>query len=166
MKFHPGIASFAILLSGCSTWGYKSRIGDKVYPPVPYQHVQILYGWPNRPFEQIGICSVSGGAFATDVDMWRKLQKSAAQLGADAVVIAGEGSSQVTFPGHASTTTNMYGVGAAKYYPATQTAVGYGYGQAQSSTSYMPPTTFNLPNNRGFAIKYLPLPKTLAQPSR
>jgi hypothetical protein len=143
------------LLAGCSTWGYKSRVGDKVYPPVPYQHVQIMYSWPNRPFEQIGICSVSGGVLATGVDMWRKLQKSAALLGADAVVIMGEGSTQVTMPGYANTTSQAAAVGAAKYNPSSQTAVGAAYAVGQSQTTYMPPSTYSLPNNRGFAIKFI-----------
>jgi len=144
----------AALFTGCSTWGFKSRIGDRVYPPVPYQRVQILYGWPNRPYEQIGICSVSGGAFASDVDMWRKLQKSAAQLGADAVVITGEGSSQVTLPGHSTTTGQVTTTGSATYNPYSRTAVGAAYATGQSHTIYSPPSTFSLPNNRGFAIKF------------
>jgi hypothetical protein len=158
MKTKPLLFLLAALVTGCSTWGFKSRIGDKVYPPVPYQHVQILYGWPNRPFEQIGICSVSGGAFASGVDMWRKLQKSAAELGADAVVITGEGSSQATMPGYATTTGQATATGVATYNPYLRTANGTAYATGQSYTTYMPPSTFNLPNNKGFAIKYVDAP--------
>lgn len=147
-------AATVALFSGCSTWGFSSRMGDSVYPPVRYEHVQVLTYWPQRQFEQIGICSVSGGAFATGVDMYRKLQKSAAKLGADAVVITGEGSSQVTLPGHATTTSQAAAVGAATYNPASRTAVGAAYGVGQSQTTYMPPSTFDLPNNRGIAIKF------------
>ena len=142
-------------LTGCSTWGYKSRIGDKVYPPVPYQHVQVLSYFPSQPYEQIGICSVSGGAFASGVDMYRKLQKSAALLGADAVVVTGEGVSHATLPGHAFSTGSAYTTGAANYNPYTYTANGYANTTGYSSTTFMPATTYDLPNNRGIAIKYV-----------
>ena len=164
MKRPPVFLVFALLVAGCSTWGFKSRIGDKIYPPVQYQRVQILYAWPSQPFEQIGICSVSGGAFASGVDMWRKLQKSAAQLGADAVVITGEGHSQATMPGYSTTTGQASAVGAAAYNPYTGTAVGAGYAVGQSQTTYMPPMSFNLPNNQGFAIKFI-RPPTAGRPS-
>ncbi|MEO6846123.1 MAG: hypothetical protein ABI254_02615 [Chthoniobacterales bacterium] len=155
--FWKSLSIFAIasICLGCSTWGYKSRMGDKTYPPVPYQHVQILTGFPNQPFEQIGICSVSGGAFASGVDMYRKLQKSAALLGADAVVVTGEGVSHATLPGQAYTSGSAYTQGSATYHPYNRTVTGSATTTGYSNTTYMPPTTFDLPNNRGIAIKYI-----------
>jgi hypothetical protein len=141
--------------SSCSTWGYKSRIGDKVYPPVPYQHVQVLTAFPSQTYEQVGICSVSGGIFASGVDMYRKLQKSAALLGADAVVITGEDVSHATLPGHAYSTGSAYTTGSAYYNPYANTASGYATTTGYASTTYMPPTSVDLPNNRGIAIKYI-----------
>jgi len=55
--------------------------------------VQVLFEPPApESYEQIGFCSVLGGAaFITpDTDMLRKLQKAAADLGADAVILRKE----------------------------------------------------------------------------
>lgn len=144
-----------IPLCGCSTWGYQSRIGDEIYPPVPYQHVQVLYNFPNHPFKQIGFCSVLGGSIATDVDMYRKLQKVAAKLGADAVVVTGESVSQATLPGYAYTSGQAYGRSTAAYNPYMNTAYGTAYGTSSSTTTFMSPTVVSLPKNRGIAIKYV-----------
>ena len=42
---------------------------------------------PARPFKQIGIVSVVGGVISSDVAIYKKLRKAAADLGADAVVV-------------------------------------------------------------------------------
>jgi len=80
-------------LASCTTWGYKTSTGAKKYPPTRFEMVQVLFESPApESYEQIGFCSVLGGAsFITpDTDMLRKLQKSAADLGADAVILRKE----------------------------------------------------------------------------
>ena len=73
--------------------------------------------------------------------MYQKLIKSAAVLGADAVILTGEGSNgEVVIPGAAYTT-------------ATATATGntaYGSG----ITTYAPTMAGDLPTNKGLAIKF------------
>lgn len=160
LRILQGIAATltAFSFAGCgtlSTWGYKTRMGDRVYPPVPYQHVQVFFGWPQRPFEQIGICSVLGGAFATDVDMYQKLQKSAALMGADGVVVTGEGHNTAMMPGYSNTTSSGYAVGAATYNPINRTAYAAAAEVGQSNTTYMPATSIALPTNKGIAIKFI-----------
>ena len=63
------------------------------YPPVPPEHVMILFAPPERDYEQIGIVSSIGGLFASEGDMFRKMQKSAATLGADAIIVRESGAS-------------------------------------------------------------------------
>ena len=67
-------------------------MGGKRYPKVPREHVVILFEPPQRPYDQIGIVSSLGGVFASDGDMYRKMQMSAARLGADAIIVRGTGS--------------------------------------------------------------------------
>jgi len=83
----------ALGISGCTTWGYKTPTGESRYAKTDYQRVQVLFESPDpATYEQIGFVSVLGGAqFITpDTDMLRKLQKSAADLGADAVILRKE----------------------------------------------------------------------------
>ena len=81
---------------GCTTWGSKTPMGPNRYPPTQFQQVRILWNEPTEPFDEIGLVSVLGGAaFITqETDMLRKLQKSAADLGADAVIVMREGSTR------------------------------------------------------------------------
>lgn len=82
-----------VLLAGCTTWGYKTRTGVSEYPPTDYRMVQVLFDAPDpATYIQVGFASVLGGAsfLTSDTDMLRKLQKSAADLGADAVVMRRE----------------------------------------------------------------------------
>ena len=85
-------AAALIALAGCSTWGTTVPMGGKRYPKVPREHVVILFEPPQRPYDQIGIVSSLGGVFASDGDMYRKMQMSAARLGADAIIVRGTGS--------------------------------------------------------------------------
>jgi hypothetical protein len=83
----------ASLLSGCTTWGYKSRTGA-YYPPTKWQNVKVLWQPPARgTYDEIGMVSVLGGAafITSDVDMFNKLRKAAADLGADAVIVMKDG---------------------------------------------------------------------------
>ena len=72
-------ALFALV--GCSTWGTRVPMGDKHCPKVPIEHVVILFEPPQRPYEQIGLVSSLGGLFASEGDMYRKMQMAAAGLG-------------------------------------------------------------------------------------
>lgn len=69
-----------------NTWGTSVPMGAK-HPPVPIEHVMILFEAPERPYDQIGIVSSLGGVFASDGDMFKKMQKKAAALGADAIIV-------------------------------------------------------------------------------
>ena len=90
MKYITVIAVLVAIVSicGCTTYGYKTRSGATSYPPVPFQSVEILDKAPEKPYKIIGMGSVLGGAhfLTSDTDVYRKLQKSAAALGADAVI--------------------------------------------------------------------------------
>lgn len=82
---------------------------------------------------------LGGAAFITqETDMLRKLQKSAADLGADAVIVMREGAtraSMVAGGGGASGVANAYGA-----------SYGSGWGMGGASHDY--------PRNLGRAIKY------------
>jgi hypothetical protein len=68
----------SLFLAACATeWGYKLPTGSEKFTAVPAEQVEILFGPPNRPFKQIGIVSVLGGAFSSDVAMYKKLRKAA-----------------------------------------------------------------------------------------
>jgi hypothetical protein len=86
----------AALVSGCTTWGSKTPMGPNRYAPTSFQQVRILWNEPTEPYEEVGLVSVLGGAaFITqETDMLRKLQKSAADLGADAVIVMREGATR------------------------------------------------------------------------
>ena len=127
------ICLLAIALAGCTTWGYKSRTGN-LYPPNDWQLVKVLWSPPPAgTYEEIGMCSVLGGAafITSDVDMFNKLRKAAADLGADAVIVMREGSSRAAW-GSGSGSWNAYG----------------GYVSASSWAS-------DYPRNFGIAIKLL-----------
>lgn len=94
----PIIIALAALV-GCSTWGTRVPMGDKHYPKVPIEHVVILFAPPPQPYDQIGLVSSLGGVFASDGDMYRKMQMAAAGLGADAIIIQGSGTTVQTGTG-------------------------------------------------------------------
>jgi hypothetical protein len=101
-----------VALAGCSTtWGYKSRTGANVYPATDWQTVKLLWSPPAvGTYEEIGVCSVLGGAafITSDVDMFNKLRKAAADLGADAVIVMREGSTRASWAS-GSGSWNSYG---------------------------------------------------------
>jgi len=98
------------LLVGCTTeWGYKMRTGTEVYAATVPERVDILYGSCTRPYKQIGMVSVSGGGFSSDVNMLAKLRKAAADIGADAVIVTSDTRQAMTIPaGWFTTTTFTY----------------------------------------------------------
>ena len=140
MRLTIFLIAAALTISGCSTWGYKTRIGEHTYPPVDYHKVKLITEKPDRPYEVIGIVSVQGGTIATAGDMYQKLIKSAAELGADAVILTGEGANQAVMPGTATTnvTASTYG---------NTTA-------ATANTTYTPGAVVAMPTNKGLAIKF------------
>ena len=135
-----GLVVGLVTLQGCTTFGYKTPIGEHTYAPVDYHKVKLLFGAPAQPYEVIGIVSVDGGTFATAGDMYQKLIKSAAVLGADAVIVTGEGSRQFLLPGSSSTTVDAYSSG--------------NYTTATANTIYTPAYIANMPTNKGLAIKF------------
>jgi len=159
MNTHPGRRPFTSpllllglvsILAGCTTYGYKTPIGENTYPPVDYHKVKLLFGAPDQPYDVIGIVSVQGGTWASAGDMYQKLIKSAAVLGADAVIVTGEGNEKMIIPGVSSTvgtaTANSYGNTVDVYGNSTTTA---------ATTTYASPTYIaDLPTNKGLAIKF------------
>jgi hypothetical protein len=75
------LAALYFLPVGCSTWGTRVPMGDHRYARVPVEHVMVLFEPPQRPYEQIGFVSSLGGIFASEGDMFRKMQMAAADLG-------------------------------------------------------------------------------------
>jgi hypothetical protein len=143
------------LLPACSSiteWGYKMPTGTERFAAVPAERVDILFSVPARPFKQIGIVSAMGGAFSSDVAMYAKLRKAAADLGADAVIVTGQSQGIMTAPGSQTTIGSANTVGSI-------TPMGYGASVNANTTSTattvgMPSMTFSYPKNQGIAIKY------------
>lgn len=94
-------------------------MGGKRYPKVPTEHVVILFEVPSRPHEQIGIVSSLGGVFASDGDMYRKMQMAAADLGADGVIVR-EGGTAAVNTGSGVTVVQSQTVKSYWDYPKTQ----------------------------------------------
>jgi len=129
-----------LFLTSCTTWGYKMPMG-RTYPKTDYRMVKVLFAPPQEKFEEIGICSVLGGAafITSDVDMLQKLRKAAADMGADAVILMRESStrmSTLSAGGSSGASWNQYGA-----------SYGSSWGVGGSSIEY--------PRNSGMAIKYL-----------
>jgi hypothetical protein len=83
----------SLLFTGCNSalnvWGDTVRMG-KEYPPVAVENVAILFEKPTKTYEVIGIVSALGGTWASDGVMFKSMQKSAAALGADAIIVRSE----------------------------------------------------------------------------
>jgi hypothetical protein len=78
-----------LLLTGCA-YGYKTAVGSERYKPVDVKHVAILLENPKKAYSTIGIVRALGGTMNSDSSVYAKLQKSAADLGADAVIVQGQ----------------------------------------------------------------------------
>jgi hypothetical protein len=140
------LVGLATLLASCTTWGYKMPMG-KTYPKTDYRQVRVLFTPPADKYEEVGICSVLGGAafITSDVDMLQKLRKSAADMGADAVIVMREQS---------TTMSSMGGGGSAG---AAWNPSGGSYGSSWGMSG----STIEYPRNTGMAIKYLDPAKQL-----
>ncbi len=83
----------SIFFTGCNSalnvWGDTVRMGKK-YPPVAAENVVILFEKPSKKYEVIGLVSALGGAWTSDGVMFKSMQKSAAVLGADAIIVRSE----------------------------------------------------------------------------
>jgi hypothetical protein len=143
-----------LALSGCATeWGSKMRTTTEVYAPVPAERVELLFMLPARGYKQIGIVSVEGSTFSSDVAMLKKLRKAAADLGADAVIVTGQYQGIVSAPTSSTTlgTANTTGV---------VTANGPRSANVNANTTLTATTVgtsggiFSCPKNQGIAIKY------------
>jgi hypothetical protein len=72
----------AVSLTACfsiTEWGYKMPTGPEKFAAVPAERVEMLFATPSRPFKRIGIVSVLGGAFSSDVAMYSKLRNKREQ---------------------------------------------------------------------------------------
>lgn len=76
-----------ILFVGCGTVGGGTRTTSTIYQPTNAASIQILFEKPSRPYEIIGQVRGQGGALASDEAIYRAMQKEAAELGADAVLV-------------------------------------------------------------------------------
>ncbi|HEV3273010.1 MAG TPA: hypothetical protein VGZ93_12585 [Candidatus Methylacidiphilales bacterium] len=140
------LLGIAILLTGCGSYGSKTALGDTVYAPVEPAKVDLLFGPPDKPYKVIGVVSADGGTWTTPGQMYKKLIKCAADLGADAVIITGEGSyGTLGLPG---TTTTFESASATAY---GNTVDAYGNATTVSGPSY----GAVLPRDKGLAIKFI-----------
>jgi hypothetical protein len=93
------LALLSIFFTGCNSalnvWGDTVRMGKK-YPPVAVENVAILFDKPTQKYEVIGLVSALGGAWTSDGVMFKSMQKSAASLGADAIIVRSESSNGVS----------------------------------------------------------------------
>jgi hypothetical protein len=87
-------ATFALVaLTGCntvstSTTGY---LGAPAVPPTLTEQVQVLHQWPNEAYDSLGeITAVPSNGRVKEEKIDRKLQKTGAKMGADAVVIVSD----------------------------------------------------------------------------
>jgi hypothetical protein len=112
------------------------RTSSEVYPAVSADKVEILFAMPTRACKQIGIVSVMGSTFSSDVAMLKKLRKAAA----DAVIVTGQYQGVVSAP--LSSTT----LGSANTNRANTTFAATTVGTSGGVFSY--------PKNQGIAIKY------------
>jgi hypothetical protein len=105
------LLALIIVLTGC-TRGYKTVIGGETYAAVPMKHVVILTAFPDEgTYKVIVLVHSHGAAMASDDAVYRKFQKAAADMGADAVVV---GSAAMNYRGtieQGSTSGSIYATG-------------------------------------------------------
>lgn len=79
-----------LVLQGCVT-GEATRTSSRSYASTNPSSVQILFETPSRKYEVIGHVSSEGARLSSRDANFRMLQTQAAKLGADAVLVQGEG---------------------------------------------------------------------------
>lgn len=77
---------FFLFLCGCTMSGVVPT-SQEVLPPRSPSTVKLLFAEPIRPYDQIAIVHSSGGSGASESQLYRKLQATAAKVGADAVIV-------------------------------------------------------------------------------
>jgi hypothetical protein len=77
-------------LTACTT-GQATRTSSTIYQPTSSKSVEILFEKPDRPYTVIGQVGSQGSLIASDDAMYRSMQKEAAELGAHAIIVQGEG---------------------------------------------------------------------------
>ncbi len=86
-----GLATLA--LSACTT-GSATRTSGVIYQPTNATAVQILFEKPSRPYEVIGQVGSRAASLASDDAIYRAMQKEAAEIGANAILVQGAGIDQ------------------------------------------------------------------------
>jgi len=147
MNIKAGIVCLCLpILAGC-TGGYKTVIGGQTYDPVPLAHCEVLLHVPPvGTFVEIGLVTAKGAAAASDTAVYRKLQKTAADMGADAVIVGSAAQAyRGTTSGYAITTGGvaMHSTGNGNY------SGGYA-----GNTTYIPPEPLYGLDVSGIAIKF------------
>ena len=84
------LATASVILSACTT-GSGTRTSRRLYQPTQSSEVEILFREPTRPFTVVGPVSSFGAPIAAENAMYRAVQKEAAELGANAIIIEGPG---------------------------------------------------------------------------
>ena len=90
MRIPVILAISSVTLSACTT-GSGTRTSRRLYQPTKSSDVEILFREPTRPFTVVGPVSCFGAPIAAENAMYRAVQKEAAELGADAVIVEGPG---------------------------------------------------------------------------
>src|SRR4029077_2000784 len=80
----------AVALPAC-TMGSGTRTSRRLYQPTKSSDVEILFREPTKLFTVVGPVSSLGAPLAAENAMYRAVQKEAAELGADAVIVEGPG---------------------------------------------------------------------------
>ncbi|MDX6765539.1 MAG: hypothetical protein SFU85_01990 [Candidatus Methylacidiphilales bacterium] len=84
-----------LALTSCTT-GSAARTSSTLYQPTNSAQVEILFEKPARPYTVIGTVGSKASTLASDDAILRAMQKEAAELGAHAILVQGEGITQVS----------------------------------------------------------------------
>jgi isopentenyl diphosphate isomerase/L-lactate dehydrogenase-like FMN-dependent dehydrogenase len=101
-------------------------MGETRHAATRAETVMILFEKPDQPYDQIGIVSALGGYYTTDAQMYQKMQSKAANLGADAIIVRGDGATTVSSSNGGVTVIQNQTVRSAWEYPKT-TAIAIKY---------------------------------------
>lgn len=88
-----GLAVALFLLTGCNTVSVNSfqYVGGPAYAPTAPGQIKVLREMPSRPFEKLGqITAEPSSDSVTNLKIEQALQKRAAAMGANAVIITSD----------------------------------------------------------------------------
>lgn len=88
IRLAVGFAALAV--SACTT-GSATRTSGVIYQPTNAAAVQILFEKPTRPYDIIGQVGSRAARLASDDAIYRAMQKEAAEIGANAILVQGAG---------------------------------------------------------------------------